>query len=337
MVRGLVPWLNAMPANLSPEYLEADRRFKSAKNTEEKIEALEEMFATIPKHKGTEKMQADIKRRLSKLRSEQAKRPVSRAGLMHRVEKEGAGQVALVGPPNSGKSSLVRHLTHATPEVADYPFTTRAPLPGMMPFEDIQIQLVDLPPVHPDFPESWLYQIIRNADACLLVVDLSDPDLLEDFETTLGQLANAKVQLGQGPIPQVTGWMAKKALLVGNKLDAAGADDDLEILKELYGARFPILALSAETGEGLDGLRRATFDLLELIRVYTKAPGKKMELTAPYVLKRGSRLVDLAAHVHHDFLAQLKYARVWGHGRFEGQMVNRDYLLADKDVVELHR
>jgi hypothetical protein len=326
-----------MPANLSPEYLEADRRFKSAKSTEEKIEALEEMFATIPKHKGTEKMQADIKRRLSKLRSEQAKRPASRAGLIHRVEKEGTGQVALVGPPNGGKSSLVRHLTHATPEVADYPFTTRVPLPGMMPFEDIQIQLVDLPPVHPDFPESWLYQIVRNADACLLVVDLSDPDLLEDLETTLGQLAHAKVQLGPGPLPEAPGWMAKKTLLVGNKLDAAGAADDLAILKELYGARFPILALSAETGEGLEALRRALFELLELVRVYTKSPGRKLELTAPYVLKRGSRLIDLAAHVHHDFLTQLKYARVWGHGKFEGQMVNRDYLLVDKDVVELHR
>jgi ribosome-interacting GTPase 1 len=326
-----------MPANLSPQYLEAERQYKSAKTTEEKIAALEEMFATIPKHKGTEKMQADIKRRLSKARSEESKRPASRAGLMYRVEKEGAGQVALVGPPNSGKSALVRHLTHATPEVADYPFTTRAPLPGMMPFEDIQIQLIDLPPVHPDFPESWLYQIIRNADACLLVVDLSDPDLLEDLETTLGQLANAKVQLGPGPLPEATGWMAKKTLLVGNKLDAAGAAEDLEILRELYGGRFPILALSAETGEGLENLRRTLFDLLELVRVYTKAPGKKLELTTPYVLRRGSRLIDLAAHVHHDFLTQLKYARIWGHGRFEGQMVNRDYLLIDKDVVELHR
>ena len=326
-----------MPANLSPQYLEAERLYKSAKTTEEKIAALEEMFATIPRHKGTEKMQADIKRRLSKLRSEQAKRPASRAGLIHRVEKEGAGQVALVGPPNGGKSSLVRHLTHATPEVADYPFTTRVPLPGMMPFEDIQIQLVDLPPVHPDFPESWLYQIVRNADACLLVVDLSDPDLLEDLETTLGQLGNAKVQLGPGPLPEAPGWMAKKNLIVGNKLDAAGAADDLAILKELYGARFPILALSAETGEGLEALRRALFELLELVRVYTKSPGRKLELTAPYVLRRGSRLIDLAAHVHHDFLTQLKYARVWGHGKFEGQMVNRDYLLVDKDVVELHR
>lgn len=327
-----------MPANLSPEYLEAEQRFKSAKSTEEKLEALEEMFATIPKHKGTEKMQADIKRRLSKLRSEQAKKPISRVGLLHRVEKEGAGQVALVGPPNSGKSALVRHLTHATPEVADYPFTTRAPVPGMMAFEDVQIQLVDLPPVRPDFPESWLYQIIRNADACLLVVDLSDPGLLEDLETTLGQLGNAKVQLGQGPLPaNPAGWLVKRTLLIGNKLDAAGAAENLEILRELYGARFPILALSAETGARLDELRHAVFALLELVRVYTKVPGKKLELTAPYVLKRGSRLIDLAAHVHHDFLTQLKYARVWGHGKFEGQMVNRDYLLVDKDVVELHR
>ena len=326
-----------MPANLTPEYLEAERRFKSAKTSEEKIEAIEEMMATIPRHKGTEKMQADIKRRLSKLRTEQARKPVSRAGIIHRVEKEGAGQVALVGPPNSGKSMLVRQLTHATPEVADYPFTTRVPLPGMMKFEDIQIQLVDLPPVHPDFPESWLYQIIRNADAALLVVDLSDPDLLEDLETTLLQLEKAKVQVGAGAARSDTGWLVKRSLLLGNKLDAGGALESLEVLKDLYGARFETLPVSAETGQGLEELRLSAFDLLEVIRVYTKAPGKKLELTAPYILKRGSRLLDLAAHVHHDFLTQLKYARVWGHGKFEGQMVNRDYLLADKDVVELHR
>jgi hypothetical protein len=326
-----------MPANLTPEYLEADGHFKEAKSTEAKIAALEEMLATIPRHKGTEKMQAELKRRLSKLRTEETKRPASRAGMIHRVEKEGAGQVALVGPPNSGKSLLVCRFTHATPEVAAYPFTTRIPLPGMMMFEDIQVQLVDLPPVHPDFPEAWLYQIIRNADAAWLVVDLSDPDLLEDLETTQAQLANAKVQLGQGELPNAPGWLAKSALLVGNKMDASGASENLEILKDLYGARFPSVWVSAETGQGLEQLRLATFRLLEIIRVYTKAPGKKIERTAPYVLKRGSRLIDLAAHVHHDFLTQLKYARVWGHGKFEGQMVNRDYLLEDQDVVELHR
>jgi ribosome-interacting GTPase 1 len=317
--------------------MEAERRFKAAVTSEEKLAALEEMMATIPRHKGTEKMQADLKRRISKLRTEQARKPVSRAGIIHRIDKEGAGQVALVGPPNGGKSMLVRQLTHAMPEVADYPFTTRVPLPGMMKFEDIQIQLVDLPPVHPDFPESWLYQIIRNADAAMLVTDLSDPDLLEDLETTLAQLAQAKVHLGGGEVPSVTGFLAKRSLLVANKLDAGGALDSLDVLKDLYGAHFDILPISAETGQGLDELRRCAFSLLEVIRVYTKAPGKKLEMTAPYILKRGARLFDLAAHVHHDFLSQLKYARVWGHGRFEGQMVNRDYLLADKDVVELHR
>ena len=204
-IRGIIGTARAADCHACkphPDYLEAERRFKSAKTTEEKIAAIEEMMATIPRHKGTEKMQADLKRRLSKLRAEQARRPTSRIGIIHRVEKEGAGQVALVGPPNSGKSLLVRRLTHATPEVADYPFTTRVPLPGMMPFEDVQVQLVDLPPVHPDFPESWLYQIIRNADAALLVVDLSDPDLLEDLETTLGQVANAKVQLDQARITE---------------------------------------------------------------------------------------------------------------------------------------
>jgi ribosome-interacting GTPase 1 len=326
-----------MPANLTPEYLNAEQRFKSAKTTPEKIEALEEMQATIPKHKGTEKMQADIKRRLAKLRNEQSKRPASRVGLLYKVDKEGAGQLALVGPPNSGKSALIRALTHATPEVADYPFTTRAPQPGMMAFEDIQFQLVDLPPVHPELHESWVYQIIRNADATLLVVDLGDPDLLEDLETTLAEMVKAKVHLGRGPMPEVVGWLQKRTLLVGSKRDRSGAGNDLEILRELYGERFDILAVSAETGEGLDALRHAVFELLDLVRVYTKAPGHKLEKTPPYVLRRGSHLVDLAAMVHHDFVAQLKYARVWGHGKFEGQMVNRDYVLADKDIVELHR
>lgn len=326
-----------MPANLTPDYLEAEKRFKSAKSTEEKIAAIEEMMATIPRHKGTEKMQAELRRRLSKLRAEQARRPASRAGIIHRVEKEGAGQIALVGPPNSGKSLLVRRLTHAVPEVADYPFTTRVPLPGMMAFEDVQVQMVDLPPVHPDFPESWLYQIIRNADAVLLVVDASDPDLLEDLETTLGELANAKIHLELSDLPGAPGWLRKRTLLAANKIDRSGAADNLEILRELYAARFRLTTVSAETGEGLEPLRQAAFDLLEVIRVYTKAPGKKLERVAPYVLKEGSRLIDLAGHVHQGFIAQLKYARLWRQGRFDGQMVNRDHILEDKDVVELHR
>ncbi|HEY3130838.1 MAG TPA: GTPase [Acidobacteriota bacterium] len=326
-----------MPANLTPQYLQAEKQFKGAKTTDEKVAALEHMLATIPRHKGTEKLQADLKRRLSKLRTSHDKKPASRAGLIYQIEKEGAGQAALVGPPNSGKSLLLRRLSRATPEVADYPFTTRVPLPGMMDFEDIRIQLVDLPPTHPDFPESWIYQIIRNADAALLVVDLSDPDLLEDLETTFEELAKAKIHLGHDALPNAPGWLAKPTLLCANKIDLNEAAENFGVLEELYGGKFRVLPVSAQTDEGLEELRRALFDLLELIRVYTKAPGKKPDLAAPYVVKRGSRLIDLARLVHKDFLTQLKFARVWGHGKFEGQMVNREYLLADRDIVELHR
>ena len=231
-----------MPANLTPIYLEAERRFKSAKTAQEKIAALEEMMATIPRHKGTEKMQADLKRRISKLRAEQARRLQAASASFIVSRKRAPGKRRAVGPPNSGKSLLVRRLTHAMPEVAD--FTMRVPL-GMMPFEDVQVQLVDLPPVHPDFPESWLYQIIRNADAALLVVDLSDPDLLEDLETTLGQVANAKVQLHQAELPNTPGWLRKRTLLVANKIDASGAPEDLEMPRDLYSERFVLIRTSA--------------------------------------------------------------------------------------------
>ena len=136
-----------MPANLTPEYLAAEEEFKSAQSHEEKIAALERMLSTVPKHKGTEKLQADIKRRLSRERKEGHKKGGARTVPFWLVKKEGAGQVALIGPPNAGKSSLLAALTNARPEVADYPFTTHAPTPGMMAYENIQVQLIDLPPV----------------------------------------------------------------------------------------------------------------------------------------------------------------------------------------------
>ena len=333
-----------MPANLSPEYLAAEQRFKSAKRIPEKIEALEEMLSTIPKHKGTEKMQADLKRRLSKLRGEaQKKGGAVRTLPIYHLEREGAGQVALVGAPNVGKSLLVRRLTHAQPEVADYPFTTRLPTPGMMPFENVQFQLLDLPPVSDQFMESWVPTLVRQADAAALVVDLSADDLLEEVETTQLLLEKHKIRLGaptSNALP--LGVAVKRTLLVGNKLDLPGAEENLAALRDLLGETLaggwaaPMLAASAETGAGLETFKRAVFDLLEVIRVFSKAPGKKPDSAAPYVLKRGSTVLDLATHVHKDFATQLKFARLWGRGKFEGQMVHRDYVLTDGDILELH-
>ncbi|MCX6553014.1 MAG: 50S ribosome-binding GTPase, partial [Acidobacteria bacterium] len=123
-----------MPANLSPEYHRAEERLRGARSPDEKIAALEEMLRVIPKHKGTDHMQADLKGRIAKLRKEIGKKG-GKGGFTFIVPREGAGQVAIAGPPNSGKSSLVRALTRATPAVGSYPFTTREPVPGMMPFE----------------------------------------------------------------------------------------------------------------------------------------------------------------------------------------------------------
>ncbi len=318
-----------MPANLTPEYLSAEQDYKSARTHREKVEALERMLATLPKHKGTEKLQADIKRRLSQARKESQKKGAAHSAPFYLVEKEGAGQVALIGPPNSGKSQLVASLTHARPEVADYPFTTRVPSPGMMFYENVQIQLVDLPPLAREFFEPWLPQVIRSATAGVLVVDLNDPDVLDQT----------------GFIEQVLEErrLARPRMLVGNKLDLAGAADNFAALEDLYGGRYRLLAVSAAGGLNLDRFRREVFDMLELVRVYTKPPGKRADLTAPYVLKRGQTVIDAARMVHKDFAENLKFARLYraghaagGHHQPEGMMVERAHLVEDGDILELH-
>ena len=312
-----------MPANLSPEYLAAEQDYKEARTHAEKIAALERMLSTIPKHKGTEKLQADIKHRLSQARKESQKKGAAHAVPFYIVQKEGAGQVALIGPPNSGKSRLVCALTHARPEVAEYPFTTRAPTPGMMTFENVQIQLLDLPPLSAEFTEPWLPQAIRGADEGVLVVDLNDPDLLGEIEFITSTLAERRLK--------------PPKLLVGNKLDLPGAEDNFGALEDLYGDRFRCLAVSAATGRNLDRFARAVFDLLGLVRVYTKPPGKKLDTSAPYVLRRGQTVGDVARHVHKDIAEHLKFARLFRlDGARDGLMVERTHVVEDQDVLEFH-
>ncbi len=323
-----------MPANLTPDYLAADKKFKEAATPHAKLAALEEMLATIPKHKGTEKMQADIKRRIAKLREElQRKKGATRGKPFYHVEKEGAGQIVLVGAPNVGKSMLLRALTNAEPEIADYPLTTRLPQPGMARFENVQVQLVDLPPITPEFAEGWLYGLIRGADAALLVVDLSTDDLLSQTEMVLNLLAQASLSLVPGP-PQ--GPHQKRAVTVANKLDVARAADRLAIVREFFHDRLPFLPVSAATGTGVEGLRQTMFQLLDVIRVYSKPPGKKADFTVPFVLKKGATVLDAAQTIHKDFVERMKYARLWGRDEYQGQMVSRAHVLEDGDVVELH-
>jgi small GTP-binding protein len=331
-----------MPANLTPQYMSAEQRFKQAGTHEEKITCLEEMLRVMPKHKGTDKLQADLKRRLSKLRQEAQKTAATRRGYTLSVEAEGAGQIVMVGPPNVGKSALLAALTKATPEVADYPFTTRRPMPGMMAFENVQIQLVDMPPISQEYMESWMSQITRNADALLLVVDLGDPDVLEAVELIVAVLQEWKILPIAGPLTAEIedvldiGVVPRPALLLGNKCDGLASKDNWDILQEFYSTRWPTLAASATHAHNLAALRRELYTLLDIVRVYTKAPGKKPDLTAPFPMPRGSTVVEVAATVHKDFASHLKFARIWGTEKYDGQMVQRDYVVQEGDVIELH-
>ena len=329
-----------MPANLPPQYSKAEEEYRHATSPAERLEKLREMFRLLPKHKGTEKLQSDLKRRISRLKEEieGAKAGGKKGGVSHRVPREGAGQVVLVGPPNAGKSAVLTALTKARPQVAPYPFTTRAPYPGIMAFEDVRVQLVDLPPITPDYLESWVPSLVRSADAALLVTDLSSDDSADAVESVLARLAAVHTEL-VGTLPfdaEDEAVLHVKTLMVANKLDAEGARDRLDVLREWFSPRFEVLPISAEGGQGLDALRRVTYDLLGVIRVYTKLPGKPVDRTHPFTIPSGGTVLDLAGEIHRDFEQTLKYARVWGSGVFEGQTVKRDHELHDGDIVELH-
>jgi ribosome-interacting GTPase 1 len=330
-----------MPANLPPQYLKAEDDFRRASTPGDRLELLRELFRLLPKHKGTEKLQCDLKTKISRARDEidGAKGgPTKKAGVSYKVPGEGAGQITLVGPANSGKSAILAALTNAKPEVAPYPFTTRAPQPGMATWEDVRFQLVDLPPVSADFLEPWMPGMVASSDAALFVVDLGDDDLIDSADVALARLAEAHVELvGELPFDSDDERLRHvKTVVVANKIDAEGAEDRLAILREWYGERFPIISCSATQGYDLDSLKARAYDVLGVIRVYTKIPGKPADRSKPFTVPVSSTILDLAREIHRDFEQSLKFAKVWGSGSFDGQTVRRDHELRDLDVVELH-
>jgi ribosome-interacting GTPase 1 len=334
-----------MAVNLPPQYHDAEARYKKGRTPEEKLAALREMWVILPKHKASEKVQADLKTRISELNDEiehakaGPKKPVHGT---HKVPKQGAGQVVFLGPPNAGKSLLLSKLTKASPTVAPYPFTTREPVPGMMDFEDVRVQLVDLPPITPDHYETFITDITRAADAAVLFLDLSDDDGAAATQSVVERLKAARRELvppGTPPTDDPTVYQLR-TLLVANKADDEAADIRLELARDasigLGAAPFPMVVVSAEKGTGFDELRKAIYDLLGVMRIYTKQPGKPADMTSPFTCPIGSTVSEFAGHVHKDFEDKLKSARVWGTGVFDGQTVGRDHVLHDEDVVELH-
>lgn len=327
-----------MPANLTPIYRDAEAKYKAAVTKEEKIAGLEEMLRVIPKHKGTEHLQADLRSRLSKLRQEPKKKAGSK-GLSHKIPKEGAGQVTLVGGPNAGKSSLVATLTHAKPDVAAYPLTTLKATPGMMPYEDVGFQLVDLPPVCHEHVEPWVYDLIRASDLVWLVVSVQAP--LAGLELTEELLSGKAIGLypagDEMPDAPRPGWTYKETILVVTGMDLPGAGGDLEALAELVDLPWPTVAVSTATGENLDLLGRTTYKALGVMRIYSKEPRKDPDMSRPFTLPIGSTVEDLARAIHKEIADEIKFARVWGTSAFDGQSVQGQHVLQEGDVVELHR
>jgi ribosome-interacting GTPase 1 len=327
-----------MPANLPPDYFEAEKRYRAAKTPAEQIACLEDMLTIMPKHKGTDKLRAGLRKRISKLKSaSQAKKSISKRDSAFNIDKEGGGQVVVVGPANVGKSALVATLTNANPEVADFPLTTWKPTPGMMPVENIQIQLVDTPPLNRDYLEPELLNLIRRADLILLVVDLQT-DPVQQLEDTVILLEEHRIvpRHLQNRYTEQRTLSFIPYLVLANKNDDENTEENLEIFRELLEEDWPLLSVSAETGRNLELLKETLVEKLKIIRVYSKAPGKEPDLTAPFVLKKGSTVEDFAGKVHKDFVVKLKIAKVWGDVVYDGQMVQRDHILQDGDVVELH-
>jgi ribosome-interacting GTPase 1 len=353
-----------MPANLSPEYKKAEAEFKQAGDPRERLRCLREMLRTIPKHKGTEHLQADIKTRIKRLTEELTgpRKGGARGGPTHAIRPEGVAQVVLIGPPNAGKSSLHARLTGSHAEVGSYPYATKTPLPGMLPYEDVHFQLVDLPPVSADFMEPWYVNALRPADAAMLVVDLSDPECLDHVLAIRDRLDQKKVTLDEewtgaragdaaaGAAGGEDGERAERdddevpdpfrvhlpTLLVANKSDLDPDPDEVRVLEDLLGVRFPAVAVSAETGAGLEEIGPLLFGGLGIVRVYTKAPGRPADTKRPFTVRRGDTVLDVARLVHKDIAASLKFARLWGSGQFDGQQVGADHQMADGDIVELH-
>ncbi len=320
-----------MPANLPPQYFDVEKKYREAKDLQEKLVYLQQLLSIIPKHKGTEKLQAELKTKISKLKDSIGKQKKSKGsgGAWYQVEKQGAGQVVFLGLPNSGKSSLLNTLTNAHAEIGLYPFTTQLPQIGMMDFENTKIQIVDTPPLYDDAPP-WLFGLYRNGDVLLIVLDINK-DIHKDFEMIRNSINDKNIFVTQHEFGDI-----KKVIIVLNKADSQEKSPVKDTFIEKYKKDFLIISVSTKDSKDIDTLKRKIFQELNIIRVYTKKIGKPIVKNDPVVLQKGTTVIDAAEHIHKDFKKQLKFARLWNESGHSGQRVEKNHILVDEDVLEFH-
>ena len=330
-----------MPTNLPPDYYTVEKRYQAATDPSEKAELLEEMLSKIPKHKGTDHLRADLRRKLSRLKaSGGSKKGASRQGSAYNISKEGAGQIVVIGPSNVGKSALVASNTNASPEVSEVPFSTWGPTPGMMVIENIQVQLIDTPPLNLEHIEADLFNLIRKADLLLIMVDLqADPE--QQLEETISILKDHRIIPAHLADPAdgelARRYFLKPCLVLANKCDDAQGDENFEIFRQLLESECPMMPISVQVTRNIEALKQAIYQKLGIMRVYSQAPGEQAKMHLPFVMPIGSTVEEFAAKVHQDFAKNMKSARVWGpSAAFEGQTVSREHILQEGDIVELN-
>ena len=326
-----------MPANLTPDYLKAEQWFREATTTEEKILALEEMMRVIPKHKGTDHMRAELRKKYSALKESAEKRKKASHGPdPFHIPKSGAGQVVLLGLPNSGKSAIVAALTHAKTQVADFPFATSVPVPGMTKFEDVHIEIVDMPPITAQYAAPGMVNTLRNCDLIGICVDLSG-DITEQARVCFDFLESRRLLFDENnPMRDENGkLLARKCFVIATKKDSAPLDT-VDNLKKQLTRQVETIAISVKDKASLDIMLADIFRLLDIVRVYAKKPGLEPDMTEPFVMPKGSTVIDLARSIHRELAEKLKSARCWGSGVHDGQNVHRTHILCDRDIIELH-
>ncbi|MBI1979033.1 MAG: 50S ribosome-binding GTPase [Candidatus Aenigmarchaeota archaeon] len=293
-----------MPVNAGPEYFAAERRYSEARTTEQKIDALHEMLRTVPKHKGTENLRADLRKRLSKFRKELVieKRKSHKPKAV--IRKEGAAQVCIIGMTNSGKSTLLNSLTNAHVEIAEYPYTTKEPKVGMMFHNDLQFQLIEIPST---FNQESL-GLLHSCDLIVMVLD------------SMQNADKQKTELMQ--ILKTNRLDRKKIIFAKNKSKVCGLDQS-------------IVCIDAQSKVGMDELKEKIWKSLNLIKIYAKSPRKPKDIPA-LALEKGSTVEDLAKEIHKDFVKTFKFARIYNSTKFSGKKVGLEYKLHDNDVVEIH-
>ncbi len=318
-----------MPANLPQIYHKIEARLKFADSAEEKISILREMLAVMPKHKGTDGLRAELNSKIAKLKKEAKKKPQARRLDLTHVPKMGIAQVVLMGAPNSGKSTLLAKLTNADPEIASYPFTTQKPDVGMIEFENVQIQLVDTPPLYENFHPPWLLALGRSSDILIGLIDGRKANPIKELNLLLNRFEGGSIFLESRDYYTGDELMKKRGFIIISR----SKEEDLRLLREKHADRLDFQRF--DINSDVEILKEKIYNFLNLIRIYTKPPGKNADFTEPVVLRKDATVEDAAYHIHKDFADKMKYTKLW-RGDKNPRQVGPEEVLMEGDVVEFH-